>query len=129
MFPLPLKLILSLTALSLLLVAAAFAPNRGPADPALTRSTSELPPPEHLFYAGVAQAAPRSIPWNCADWQESPAVADADDARVSMILESLADPRIPRRQPRQSHLLRHRPVRHLDQSRNLGGRPRPQRTR
>ena len=38
----------------------------------------------------TAQAAPRSIPWNCSDWQESPAVADADDARVSMILESLA---------------------------------------
>ncbi len=38
----------------------------------------------------TAQAAQRSIPWNCADWQESPAVADADDARVSMILESLA---------------------------------------
>ncbi len=37
-----------------------------------------------------AQAAPRSIPWDCSDWQESPAVADADDARVSMILESLA---------------------------------------
>ena len=38
----------------------------------------------------TAQAAPRSIPWDCSDWQESPAVADADDARVSMILESLA---------------------------------------
>ncbi len=38
----------------------------------------------------TAQAAQRSIPWNCADWQESPAVADADDPRVSMILESLA---------------------------------------
>ena len=37
-----------------------------------------------------AQAAPRSIPWDCSDWQESPAVADADDARVSMILETLA---------------------------------------
>ena len=37
-----------------------------------------------------AQAAPRSIPWDCSDWQESPAVADAEDARVSMILESLA---------------------------------------
>ncbi len=37
-----------------------------------------------------AQAAPRSIPWDCSDWQETPAVADADDARVSMILESLA---------------------------------------
>ena len=38
----------------------------------------------------TAQAAQRSIPWNCDDWQESPAVADADDARVSLILESLA---------------------------------------
>ena len=38
----------------------------------------------------TAQAAPRSIPWNCADWQASPAVADAADARVSMILETLA---------------------------------------
>ncbi len=38
----------------------------------------------------TAQAAPRSIPWDCSDWQESPAVADADDARVSMILETLA---------------------------------------
>ncbi len=37
-----------------------------------------------------AQAAPRSIPWDCSDWQETPAVADAEDARVSMILESLA---------------------------------------
>ncbi len=37
-----------------------------------------------------AQAAPRTIPWDCSDWQASPAVADADDARVSMILESLA---------------------------------------
>ena len=45
MFPLPLKLILSLTTLSLLLVAAAFTHNSGPAAPALTRSTSELPPP------------------------------------------------------------------------------------
>ena len=35
-------------------------------------------------------AAPRTIPWDCSDWQESPAVADAADARVSMILESLA---------------------------------------
>ena len=38
----------------------------------------------------TTQAAPRSIPWNCDDWQASPAVADADDARVSVILESLA---------------------------------------
>ena len=37
-----------------------------------------------------AQAAPRTIPWDCSDWQETPAVADAADARVSMILESLA---------------------------------------
>ncbi len=37
-----------------------------------------------------AQAAPRTIPWDCSDWQETPAVADAEDARVSMILESLA---------------------------------------
>ncbi len=37
-----------------------------------------------------AQAAPRSIPWNCDDWQTSPAVADAEDERVSVILESLA---------------------------------------
>ena len=40
--------------------------------------------------ASTTQAAPRSIPWDCSDWQESPAVADADDARVSMILETLA---------------------------------------
>ena len=44
MFPLPLKLILSLTALSLLLVAAAFVQS-GRAEPALTRSNSVLPPP------------------------------------------------------------------------------------
>ncbi len=43
-----------------------------------------------LAAGSAAQAAPRSIPWDCSDWQESPAVADADDARVSMILESLA---------------------------------------
>ncbi len=43
-----------------------------------------------MFYVGAAAAAPRSIPWNCDDWQPSPAVADADDARVSLILESLA---------------------------------------
>ncbi len=43
-----------------------------------------------MFYVGAAEAAPRSIPWDCDDWQESPAVADAEDARVSMILESLA---------------------------------------
>ena len=36
-------------------------------------------------------------------------------------------PGIPRRQSRQKPLLRHRPVRHLYQSRNLGSRPRPQR--
>ncbi len=40
--------------------------------------------------ANTTQAAPRTIPWDCSDWQETPAVADADDARVSMILESLA---------------------------------------
>ena len=92
MLPFPLKLILSLTTLSLLLVAAAFTYNSGPATPALTSSTSELPPPpqEHLFYVGAAYAAPRSIPWNCDDWQPSPAVEDADDPRVSLILESLA---------------------------------------
>ncbi len=45
MFPLPLKLILSLTTLSLLLVAAAFTPNSGRAEPALTSSNSVLPPP------------------------------------------------------------------------------------
>ncbi len=38
----------------------------------------------------TTQAAPRTIPWDCSDWQETPAVADAADARVSMILESLA---------------------------------------
>ncbi len=43
-----------------------------------------------MFYTDVAQAAPRSIPWNCDDWQPSPALADADDPRVSLILESLA---------------------------------------
>ena len=43
-----------------------------------------------MFYVSAAEAAPRSIPWDCSDWQESPAVADADDARVSMILETLA---------------------------------------
>ena len=43
-----------------------------------------------MFYVGAAAAAPRSIPWNCDDWQPSPAVADADDERVSVILESLA---------------------------------------
>ncbi len=43
-----------------------------------------------MFYVDVAQAAPRSIPWDCSDWQASPAVADANDARVSLILESLA---------------------------------------
>ena len=87
-----LRLLVSALALvGLLTLAAAFAQNSGRAEPSLTRSNSELlPPPEHLFYVDVAQAAPRSIPWNCSDWQESPAVADADDARVSMILESLA---------------------------------------
>ena len=32
----------------------------------------------------------RSIPWDCSDWQAAAAVDDADDARVSVILESLA---------------------------------------
>ena len=45
MLPSPLKLILSLTSLTLLLAAAAFTQNSGRADPDLTRSTSELPPP------------------------------------------------------------------------------------
>ena len=83
-------LVSALAVVGLLALAAAFAQNSGRAEPAMTRSISELPPPEHLFYVDVAQAAPRSIPWDCSDWQESPAVADADDARVSMILESLA---------------------------------------
>ena len=43
-----------------------------------------------MFYVGAAEAAPRSIPWDCSDWKESPAVADADAPRISMILESLA---------------------------------------
>ena len=90
MFPLRLKLILSLTTLTLLVVGGAFVQSSR-VEPALTRSPSVLPPPaEHLFYVGAAEAAPRSIPWNCDDWQASPAVADAADARVSMILESLA---------------------------------------
>ena len=46
MLPFPLKLILSLTTLTLLLVAAAFTQS-GPAAPSLTRSTSELPPPQN----------------------------------------------------------------------------------
>ena len=37
-----------------------------------------------------AAAAPHAIPWDCADWQASPAIADAEDARVSVILETLA---------------------------------------
>ena len=37
-----------------------------------------------------AAAIPRNIPWDCSDWQASPAVDDAEDARVSVILESLA---------------------------------------
>ena len=32
----------------------------------------------------------RSIPWDCSDWQAAAAVDDAADARVSVILESLA---------------------------------------
>ncbi len=43
MFSFPLKLILSLTTLSLLLVAAAFANNSGRAEPTLTSSNSVLP--------------------------------------------------------------------------------------
>ena len=37
-----------------------------------------------------AHSAARTIPWNCSDWQAAPAIADAADARVSTILESLA---------------------------------------
>ena len=37
-----------------------------------------------------AAATPRTIPWDCSDWQAAAAVADAEDARVSVILESLA---------------------------------------
>ena len=37
-----------------------------------------------------AAATPRSIPWDCSDWQAAAAVDDAEDARVSVILESLA---------------------------------------
>ncbi len=66
-------------------MSKAAAPNRPSPAP-----LPNYPPPEHLFYVDVAQAAPRSIPWNCDDWQPSPAVADADDPRVSLILESLA---------------------------------------
>ncbi len=48
MLPLPLKLILSLTTLTLLLtLAAAFTHNSGRAEPALTSSTSVLPPPQN----------------------------------------------------------------------------------
>ncbi len=47
MFPFPLKLILSLTTLSLLLVAAVFVQS-GRAEPALTSSNSVLPPPRTL---------------------------------------------------------------------------------
>ena len=83
-------LVSALALVGLLVLAAAFTHNSGRDEPALTRSISELPPPERLFYVGAAEAAPRSIPWDCSDWQESPAVADADDARVSIILESLA---------------------------------------
>ena len=35
-------------------------------------------------------AAARSIPWDCSDWQAAAAVEDAEDDRVSVILESLA---------------------------------------
>ena len=37
-----------------------------------------------------AAATPRTIPWDCSDWQPAAAVDDAEDARVSVILESLA---------------------------------------
>ena len=47
MLPFPIKLILSLTGLTLLLVAAAFTYNSGPTAPALTRSNSVLPPPQN----------------------------------------------------------------------------------
>ncbi len=47
MFPFPLKLILSLTNLSLLLVTAAFTQS-SPTAPALTCSNSVLPPPRTL---------------------------------------------------------------------------------
>ncbi len=67
-------------------MSKAAAPNR----PSPTPVPNYPPPYEHLFYADVAQAAPRSIPWECADWQETPAVEDADDPRVSLILEYLA---------------------------------------
>ena len=45
MLPFPLKLILSLTSLTLLLAIAALTPDHGPTAPALTRSNSELHPP------------------------------------------------------------------------------------
>ena len=37
-----------------------------------------------------AAATPRTIPWDCSDWQAAAAVEDAEDERVSVILESLA---------------------------------------
>ena len=37
-----------------------------------------------------AAATPRTIPWDCSDWQAAAAVEDAEDVRVSVILESLA---------------------------------------
>ena len=37
-----------------------------------------------------AAATPRTIPWDCGDWQAAAAVEDAEDERVSVILESLA---------------------------------------
>ena len=37
-----------------------------------------------------AAATPRTIPWDCSDWQAAAAVDDAENARVSSILESLA---------------------------------------
>ncbi len=58
MFPLPLKLILSLTTLSLLLVVAAFTHNSGRAEPALTRSDSVLPPPRTLVLCRCRPSRP-----------------------------------------------------------------------
>ena len=41
-------------------------------------------------YQAQAAATPRNIPWDCSDWQAAAAIDDAEDARVSVILESLA---------------------------------------
>ena len=35
-------------------------------------------------------STPPTVPWDCSDWQAAAAVDDAKDARVSVILESLA---------------------------------------